>query len=303
MNLYLKYRPQEFDQIVGNKDVVDYLVEVVQDVKTCPHVFLLYGPTGCGKTTLARIISKKLGCSDMDFREINTADFRGIDTVREIIRNSRYHSLGGGVRVWLVDEAHKMTGDAQNALLKLLEDSPEHSYFILCTTDPNKLLPTVRGRCIQLQVKVLNDHQMFRVLRNVVKGEEKKLRKSVYDQIIRDSFGQPRNALQILDRVLKVSPEQQLELAKQSAGEYSESIELCRALIGQSSWKMVRNILSGLKDQDAESIRRHVLGYSQSVLLGGENDKAALVIEEFMEPLYNIGFPGLVYACYSVIKN
>ena len=303
MNLYLKYRPKEFDQIVGNKDVVDYLKEVMKDIASCPHVFLFHGPTGCGKTTLARIVSKKLGCSEVDFREINTADFRGIDTVREIIRNSRYHSLGGGVRVWLFDEIHKMTGDAQNALLKLLEDPPEHSYFILCTTDPAKLLPTVRGRCIELPVIPLNDRQMFRLLRNIVKEEGKKVEKSIYDQIILDSFGLPRNALQILDKVLRVSSEHQLESAKRSAAEHSESIELCRALIGNSSWKKIRTILNGLKDQEAESIRRHVLGYSQSVLLGGENDKAALVIQEFWEPFYSIGFPGLVYACYSTVKN
>jgi DNA polymerase-3 subunit gamma/tau len=303
MSLYQKYRPQQFDEMIGNADIISYLEEVVSDEEECPHVFLFHGPTGCGKTTLARILSEKLGCDVIDMKEVNTADFRGIDTVREMIKSSAYKGIGGGSRVWLIDETHKMTNDAQNALLKLLEDCPEHAYFILCTTDPNKLLKTVRGRCIELQVKSLTDHEMFRLLKTVVKSEDKKLKKSVYDQIIQDSQGLPRNALQSLEKVLKVSPEQQLEIAKQSAQELNESIELCRALLTKSSWKTVREILKGLKDQDPESIRRHVLGYAQSVLLNKESNEAAHVIEEFYEPLYNVGFPGLVYACYSVIKG
>ncbi len=304
MNLYNKYRPDEFDEIVGNQDVVAYLKEATQDLKSCPHVFLLHGPTGCGKTTLGRIISKELGCDPMDLTEINTADFRGIETVRGIRKSSKYHSIGGEVRVWIIDEAHKLTVDAQNALLKLLEDTPKYSYFILCTTELNKLLPTVRGRCIQLEVKPLSDSKMFRLLRGVVKAEDKKLKKVVYTQIIQDSFGYPRNAIQILDKVLKVSTEQQLESAKQSAEEYSKSIELCRGLIKRVKWLEISSILRGLKDQDAESIRRQVLGYAQAVLLkGSPNDTAALVIEEFWQPFYDIGFPGLVYACYAVVKG
>ena len=303
MNLYIKYRPQEFDQVIGNEGVVAYLKKAVEDPASCPHVFLFHGQTGCGKTTLARIVSRELGCDPMDFREVNTADFRGIDTVREMIKNSRYHSIGGSVKVWLIDEVHKMTEDAQNAFLKLLEDSPPQSYFILCTTEPGKLLPTIKGRCIDLQVKPLTDAQMQKLLKTVVRAEGKKITISVYEQIIQDSFGLPRNALQILDRVLGVTEEEQLQMAKSSAAQASESIQLCRALIEWSGWKKIATILSGLKDQEAESIRRHVLGYCQSVLLKGENDKAAHVMEMFRDHFYDVGFPGLVYACYSVVKG
>ncbi len=307
MNLYKKYRPPEFDQVIGNEDVVSYLQDVVSDVKTCPNVFLLYGPTGCGKTTLGRIIAWKLGSKGTDMMEINTADFRGIDTARQIIRNSNYRPMEGGVRMWLIDEVHKMTGDAQTALLKLLEDTPKKSFFVLCTTEPHKLLATIKGRCIQLEVKPLTEQQMFRLLKSVVKQEGKKIDKEVYEQIVQDSFGLPRNALQILERVLKVSKEKQLELAKQSAVEYSQSIELCRILLGQgrkkANWKEVRTILLGMKDQEAESIRRHVLAYNQSVLLNGDNARSAFIIEEFSKPFYDSGFPMLVFACYSIVKG
>lgn len=301
MNLYLKYRPTEFSQIVGNQEVVEYLQGALQ--KDPPHTFLLHGQTGCGKTTIARIIANELGCSDEDYKEIDFADFRGIETVRNIIRNSRYQPIAGDSTVWVIDEAHKMTNDAQNAFLKLLEEPPTHSYFVLCTTEPNKLLKTIRGRCINLPVYPLDDEDMHTLLRRVVKGEGERIKRSVYEQIIGDSFGLPRNALQTLQRVLAVSPDKQEQIARESAEEQSQSIELCRSLIKGSNWKIVSGILNGLKDQDAESIRRHVLAYCQSVLLSKDNQDAALIMEEFIEPFYNSGFPGLVLACYSVTKG
>lgn len=301
-SLYLKYRPTELHQIIGNEAVVASLEGMLSMVETCPHAFLLTGETGCGKTTIGRIIASRLGCVGSDFREVDSADFRGIDTVREIRKQSMFRPVESSVRVWLIDECHKMTNDAQNALLKILEDTPKHVYFILCTTEPQKLLSTIKGRCSQFQVKPLNEMEMFKLLRSVVKEENETLHKPVYEQIIQDSFGHPRNALQILDQVLRVEPDKRLDAAKKSAEEQSESIELCRALLGNKSWSTIAGILSGLKDQEPESIRRHVLGYCQAVLLKSSNDRAAVIIESFWEPFYNIGFPGLVFACYSSIK-
>jgi DNA polymerase III subunit gamma/tau len=301
--LYKKYRPSSLEEMVGNEEVLSTLSKMLEDIDKCPHSFLLTGPTGCGKTTIGRIIAEELGCADSDYNEIDTADFRGIDTVRDIRRKSQFKAMGGDVRVFLIDECHKMTNDAQNAILKLLEDTPSHVYIILATTDPQKLLATVKNRCTQLQMKPLPDPTMFKLLKKVVKQEGEKLSEEIYEQIIQDSLGHPRNALQILDQTLRVDKDQRLEVARKIAEEQSESIALCRALIGKATWKEVCTILKGLKDQEPEGIRRHVLGYAQSVLLNGANDKAALVIESFFEPFFNIGFPGLVYACYSVIKG
>jgi DNA polymerase-3 subunit gamma/tau len=302
MNLYLKHRPKSLNDIRGNKELVSSLSSMLEDRGRCPHSFLLTGPTGCGKTTIGRIIGESLNSRGNDFREIDSADFRGIDTIREIRKQSLYAPLESDCRVWLIDECHKMTNDAQNALLKILEDTPSHVYFILATTDPQKLLPTIKGRCISFQVNPLNDSEMQNLLLHVVREEGEKLAKTVVEQIIQDSLGHPRNALQILDQVLRVPPDQRLETAKRSAQEQSESIELCRALLARKSWSVVNKILSGLKDQEAESIRRHVLGYAQSVLLKSDHAQAAIIIESFWEPFYDIGFPGLVFACYSSIK-
>jgi len=299
-SLYLKYRPKELGGIVGNGAVISAVSNMMMDIEKCPHSFLLTGGTGCGKTTLGRIMAEMLGCSASDFREVDSADFRGIDTVREIRKNAQYKPLEGRCRVWLIDECHKMTGDAQSAFLKALEDTPKHVYYILCTTDPQKLLPTIKGRCTTFEMKPLTDREMQGLLRSVVKAENENLTKQIYEQIIQDAQGHPRNALQILDQVIRVPSEQRMEVAQKVAEQQSQTIELCRALIGNEGWKKIAFILSGLKDQEPENIRRAVLGYCQAILLKADNQRAGLVMEQFMEPYYNTGFPGLVFSCYSV---
>lgn len=306
MSLYNKYRPRNFKAIKGNQDTITALETMLENKETCSHAFLFHGPTGCGKTTIGRILAKLLECYESDLHEIDSADFRGIDTVREIRKNSGYVPIhpGSESRVWLIDECHKMTNDAQNALLKILENPPVHVYFILCTTLPQKLIKEIKGRCQQFQVPLLSDNEMKNVLRRIVKKENEILEEEIYEQIILDAQGHPRNAIQILEKVFSVPEDRRLKIAEKTAEEISESIELCRALIRQgSSWKEIRNILEGLKGQEPENIRRSILGYCQSVLLKADNPICGLIMEECMEPFYDNGFPQLIYACYSIIKN
>lgn len=302
MNLYLKYRPTEFDQIVGNAEVVESITNMME--KDPPHSILLTGPTGCGKTTIGRIIVGKLGCKGVDFTEVDSADFRGIETVRNIRKLTRYSPVEGDARVFLIDECHKMTNDAQNALLKILEDTPAHVYFILCTTDPQKLLKTVKGRCITFDLNILSDTQMKILVKRVVKAEEESIEPEVYRQIISGAKGHPRNALQILDQVLAVDPENRLETAKRAEVLESVSVDLCKALIKGAGWKEIAGTVKGLKDQDSESIRRHVLAYTAAVALNGKDpERMGLILEAFSEPYYNTNFSGLVLSCLSVVYN
>lgn len=302
MGLYLKYRPNTLAEIEGNREIVITLRGMFKK-NEIPHSMLFHGPTGCGKTTLARIVAKELGCTENNLIEIDTAQFRGIDTVRDLRKNIQYTPLGGGIRVYIIDEVHKMTGDAQNAFLKILEDTPLHIYFILCTTDPQSLLPTIKGRCSQFQVQLLSDDDMKSLLTKIAELENDSIEDEIIEQITQDSQGHPRNALQILEQVLSTPKKRRLTIAQQAAIEQSESIALCRALMKKQGWSEVKKILQGLKGQDAEGIRRVVIGYASSVLLNTDNAVAGLILEAFQEPTYNMGFPGIVLACYTVIKS
>ena len=301
MSLYLKYRPKNLKQVVGNRSTVSTLTGVSESGKF-PHAMLFHGQTGCGKTTLARIVAQELGAAKTDFIELDSADFRGIDVVRDIRNQSRFNPLHGKNRVWIIDECHKMTNDAQNALLKLLEDTPKHVYLILCTTDPQKLIKAIRGRCLMFEVAPLNDKEMTRLINRVLKGEDEEVSEDVLATILRDGQGLPRNTLQILDKVLFASPDDREEVAQESQLEEAQSIELCKLLISNASWRRISPILQKLKGQDPEGIRRHVLGYCQAVLLSKGEPHVAVIMESFISPFYDSGYPGLVFACYEAIN-
>ena len=302
MSLYLDYRPTSLNTVIGNKELKSSL-DGMFNSNSVPHTILLHGPTGCGKTTIGRIIATKLGCADFDYREIDSADFRGIDTVREIRKNAQLSPISGPVKVYLLDEVHKMTNDAQNALLKILEDTPHHVYFILATTNPEKLLKTVKGRCSMFQVQLLTESEMVKLLNRISKKEGHRIDKEILEQIAEDTGGHPRNAIQVLEQVLNAKPEERLNVAKRQGEVKSETIELARLLIKGSGWNAVRVLLKGLKSEDPESIRRMILAYCQSVLLNSDNERAGRIMEEMLEPFYNTNFPGLVYACYAIVKG
>lgn len=303
MALHLTYRPNDFAHMFGNSETLESLENMLMK-KNHPHVYLLSGPSGCGKTTVARIIASRLNCVGADYREINTADMRGIDTVREIIKQAQYKPLESNCRIWVIDECHKLTNDAQNALLKILEDTPSHVYFILATTDPDKLIAAIRSRCSVFSMNTLTDDEMLRLLKKIVKKEKDTLEQEVYDRIIQDSMGHPRAALTVLEQVLNAAPENRMEIAKRKAEEYNETIKLCRALVNNKSWKEIAEILRGLSKQEPELIRRAVMGYASAVLMkGSSNDTAGTMLEAFKETTYNSGFPGIVYAAYFVTRN
>jgi DNA polymerase-3 subunit gamma/tau len=302
-SLYNKHRPKLLGDVAGNRDAVSYL-EGCNHKGRFPPVMMFHGPTGCGKTTLARIVKKLLGVGAADYHEVNSANSRGIDTWRQITQSCKYMPMVGEKRLYVIDEAHRMTADAQNAALKLLEDTPEHTHFILCTTDPQKLISAVRGRCMLLGVTLLSEKESYSMLKKIVKAEKDKLDEKVYTTIYDSSQGHPRNAIQILERVLGVKPKKREEAAQQAADETGLVIDLCRLLLKKTSWKQVSTILKALKVQgDEEGVRRQVMGYATSVLLNKDEVRAAFILEEFRDPFYDSGFPGLVIACYTVVKG
>ncbi len=303
--LYKKHRPKTLKEVVGQDSIIKSLDVMIKE-KTIPHSILFSGPSGCGKTTIARILAKKLKCSKHDYKEVNSANFRGIDTVREINRQVGLAPIKGDCRVWVIDEVHKMTNDAQNGILKLLEDTPSHAYFFLCTTEPNKLIKAIHTRCTEMTVSSLDDSSIKKLLKETSNKESVVLSKEVAKKIIECSEGSPRKAMVFLHQVLKMdNKKDQLRLI-QPPSIKTDSIKIARTLINSSSkWVQMSKVLKECDIKEAEGIRRLILAYSQTVMIKGGpmTDRAYVMIDAFSEHFFSNGSAGLVAACYEVITS
>ncbi|GAG60002.1 unnamed protein product, partial [marine sediment metagenome] len=145
MSLQQDYRPKSFKTFIGNEDVVESLTKILKR-KKIPSAFLFTGPSGCGKTTIPRIIARMFKV-DHDFKELNAANDRGIKPIRALIDDMSFQPLHGDKKFILLDEAHMITGTAQEALLKALEEPPPWVTWLICTTNPEALKGTLKRRC------------------------------------------------------------------------------------------------------------------------------------------------------------
>lgn len=268
MELYRKYRPQCFDDVVGNEATIKSLRK---ELENGSHVFLFTGPAGCGKTTLARIVAKEVGAGDLSIHEINSAENRGIDTAREVMEQMRYNPGDGNALVWIFDECHQWLAPVQNAFLKSLEDTPEHCYFFLCTTDPQKLIAPLKSRCSIINVKPLSDDEMRYLLKRTARSEKIKLESDIYDRIIEIAQGGSRKALKLLAKVLYLdSDEERKEVLKAGEdNETKETIEFCRALCKKTNLKTLFSLLKDIDTTEPERVRQQIIGYMNSCLLKG----------------------------------
>lgn len=308
--IYKRFRPKTLKGLVGQDAAINSLTKLVEGNKI-PHALLFTGPSGCGKTTIARILRESLNCGDGDFIEMNCADTKGIDTIREISRHSNLRPMHGDTRIWLLDEAGKMTGEAQNAFLKLLEDAPRHCYFMLATTDPQKLIKTIHTRCTQIKLSPLGIPDLRKVIQRVVDKEQMTVTEPVVQEIAEAADGSARKALVILEQVADLEGDEAQILAIQTTTfNKDEAIHLARELVfPEKGWLHVCSILRNLKDEDAEGIRYCVLGYARAILVGSEGKpsnpkwapRAFKVIDVFSDNFYDSKHAGLAAACYGVI--
>lgn len=308
--LYKKFRPRRFSDLAGQDDAVLSLKSMLEKGEV-PHTILITGPSGCGKTTIARILRQELQCGEYDYKEIDCASDNGIDMVRSLKAAIGCAPISGPCRIFLMDECHQLSNQAQDSLLKMLEDTPKHVYFILNTTDARKLKETIRTRCTEVKVKSLTPRAMQEAIARVSKKAKIKISESVVDKIIEAARGSARRAMVLLHQVKDIATEQEQIATILSEDVELAGIDLARKLMDtRSTWADIAAILKAL-ELDPEGVRRCVLGYAAAILLNQGKGKqpstiekrATLVLEAFESNLFDSGKPGLVlaaYNCYSM---
>lgn len=222
--LYRKYRSQSFDELVGQEAIVTTLLNALKKGKIS-HAYLFSGPRGTGKTSVARLFAKALNCQEgighicnkcqsclaisenrhPDVIEIDAASNSGVDEIRNLIEKVKYSPIEGKYKVYIIDEVHMMTTSAFNALLKTLEEPPSYVVFILCTTEPYKLLPTIISRCQRYEFKKIDDKDLTTLIKNVLTKEKISADDDSIKLIVELANGGARDALSLLDQVIAYS--------------------------------------------------------------------------------------------------
>ncbi|NLE31144.1 DNA polymerase III subunit gamma/tau [Candidatus Dojkabacteria bacterium] len=264
--LYRKYRAQIFDEIVGQEHITKILKNAVKDTQLS-HAYLFVGSRGTGKTSMARILAKAVNCTKpkkdgnpcnecencqaitngnfMDLIEIDAASNRGIDQIRELKERIEFAPSKGKFKIYIIDEVHMLTTEAFNALLKTLEEPPEHVIFILATTDVHKLPATILSRCQRYDFRLGNEQEIKGMLEEILKKEKLKIDQIGLDIIVRNARGSYRDALSLLDVVIN----------SQSQGKSPKKISLdeVRAVLGIPEVYMVNDLLTALTSGDSKN--------------------------------------------------
>lgn len=267
-----KWRPKNFEQLMGQEHVVTVLVNALTQERL-HHAYLFTGTRGVGKTTIARIFAKSLNCESgitatpcgicdtckdidqgryIDLLEIDAASRTKVDDTREILDNVQYSPSRGRYKVYLIDEVHMLSRSSFNALLKTLEEPPEHVKFILATTDPQKLPVTVLSRCLQFHLKALTVLQIETKLLEILQAEEVTTEPGAINLLAKAARGSMRDSLSLTDQAI-------------AQGQGNISVANVQAMLGGVDQNWVYKILIALIKQDAQELMQlslHIASYA-----------------------------------------
>ena len=288
--LYLRWRPSSFETLVGQAPVKQALMNALSSGRIA-QAYLFTGPRGTGKTTTARIFAKALNCqqgptnhpcgeclncrqitdgSAMDVQELDAASNRGVDDIKNLNKNADFAPVNCRYKVYIIDEAHMLTTEACNALLKTLEEPPEHVVFILATTEPQKILPTIHSRCQRFDFHPITQEEIVAHLQKVAEGSNIKADKEALELIAAASEGGMRDALSLLEQCGVMAETVTAETVRSVRGIIGREIlrELVRA-VGQREVASALTIFDKLlmQGKDINQILIELSGYMRALLL------------------------------------
>jgi DNA polymerase III subunit gamma/tau len=289
--LYRKYRPASFAEVVGQEHVTEPLSTALTSGRI-NHAYLFSGPRGCGKTSSARIMARSLNCErgptptpcgvcascvalapngpgNLDVTELDAASHNGVDDARELRDRAYYAPAESRYRIFIVDEAHMVTPQAFNALLKIVEEPPEHLIFVFATTEPEKVLPTIRSRTHHYPFRLLAPKTMRGLLERICAEEGVSVDETVYPLVIRAGGGSPRDTLSVLDQLL--------------AGSEGGRVAYSRALslLGATDLELIDDAVDALAVGDAAAM----FGAVEAVIDAGHDPRrfATDLLERFRD--------------------
>lgn len=302
--LHVKYRPQSFDEVVGQDAVVRSLRKAVGDGAT--RAFLLTGPAGCGKTTLARIVAGEMGCAPGDVEEIDAATNTGVDDMRAVTSQLMYRPMSGGRRALILDEAHRLSRQAWDSLLKIVEEPPDYVVWFFCTTEPTKVPKTIATRCFPVEIKPVSSSVIEDLLSDVAAEEEMSLTQDIVRVCARAADGSPRQALVYLAACAGADTVKEAQELLRTAEESAEAVDLARLLVKRAPWRDVQDVLGKLAGTSPESVRLVVRAYVSKVVLGAKSEDAAAdgveVLDAFSEPCgSDTSLAPIILACGRIL--
>src|SRR3989344_6118177 len=244
--LYRKYRPQGFEEVIGQEHIVKTLKNSLKS-GAISHAYLFCGPRGSGKTTIARIFAKELGCEGIDLVKIDAASHTGVDDVRELIDGIKFAPVKSKYKIFIIDECHQLSKSAANALLKTLEEPPAHAIFLLATTEAHKMIPTILSRCQRFDFKRLQVAEIIQKLEFILKKEDIKFEPAVLPLIALNARGSFRDAESLLDKCINFTGEDKLITIKE-----------IKDLLGIVEVAQISNFVESIVRQDAKTAVEYI---------------------------------------------